>query len=355
MSIESSVIIAAITPRNTGVDTSKISVGAAAEEAGQEQDIPELAPAVAGVPRGLPAGTAIAQSGQSESGEQEQPRPRVVQEDKVEISEEAKRKQAKEAEPVEGELTEEDKEQIEQLRARDLEVRAHEAAHLQAAGSLAKGGAKFDYQKGPDNKSYAVGGHVDISLGKGKTPEETIQRAEQIKRAALAPANPSGKDRQVAARASKLQLEAQEEIQTREQEQIDGAGPKKPEEEGQPLAEGEAERPVGPVGIPTAKTVAAAPTIGTGQVTGPQTIGSGQATGPQTSGSDQTIGATRSTASGETAEEEQAGVSTTQTISTPEPPRSDETNEEEQSQGYNFLGKNVRNSIYATSNISLIL
>ncbi|MBF0265244.1 MAG: hypothetical protein HQL46_08215, partial [Gammaproteobacteria bacterium] len=47
--------------------------------------------------------------------------------------------------------------QIEELKKRDEEVRAHEQAHMAAAGSLSNGSASFDYQNGPDGKRYAVG------------------------------------------------------------------------------------------------------------------------------------------------------------------------------------------------------
>jgi len=97
---------------------------------------------------------------------------------------------------------------VDQLKARDREVRAHEAAHQAAGGSLA-GGASFAYQRGPDGRSYAVGGEVPIDLSAGRTPEETIQRARQIRAAALAPADPSGQDLRVAAEAAALEMAAQ--------------------------------------------------------------------------------------------------------------------------------------------------
>jgi len=46
------------------------------------------------------------------------------------------------------ELTEEEKMIIEELKKIDQEVRAHEAAHLGAAGGYALGGAQFQYQRG---------------------------------------------------------------------------------------------------------------------------------------------------------------------------------------------------------------
>lgn len=101
---------------------------------------------------------------------------------------------------------------VRELARTDREVRAHERAHLAAAGGLARGGAIYSYQRGPDGQLYAVGGEVSIDLAPGATPEETLDRARRIRAAALAPANPSAQDRAVAARASQMALEAQIEL-----------------------------------------------------------------------------------------------------------------------------------------------
>lgn len=99
-----------------------------------------------------------------------------------------------------------------QLQRRDDEVRAHEMAHLSASGGLAIGGASFSYQSGPDGKRYAVGGEVNIDTSAGRTPEETLQKAEQIRSAALAPAEPSAQDRKVAAEAGRMAAQARLDI-----------------------------------------------------------------------------------------------------------------------------------------------
>lgn len=99
-----------------------------------------------------------------------------------------------------------------QLQRRDDEVRAHEMAHLSASGGLAVGGASFSYQTGPDGKRYAVGGEVNIDTSAGRTPEETLQKAEQIRSAALAPAEPSAQDRKVAAEAGRMAAQARLDI-----------------------------------------------------------------------------------------------------------------------------------------------
>ncbi|MBC3872979.1 putative metalloprotease CJM1_0395 family protein [Undibacterium flavidum] len=98
--------------------------------------------------------------------------------------------------------------QVAKLQARDRQVRLHEMAHLAASGGLATSGASFTYQKGPDGVDYAVGGEVSIDTSPGRTPEDTIARARQIQAAALAPADPSGQDRAVAAMAQQMEIEA---------------------------------------------------------------------------------------------------------------------------------------------------
>ena len=98
-------------------------------------------------------------------------------------------------------------EEVKDLEARDREVRTHEAAHQAAAGGLG-GGASFEYETGPDGKSYAIGGEVPIDMSAGRTPEETIRRARQVRAAALAPADPSPQDMAVAAAASQMEAAA---------------------------------------------------------------------------------------------------------------------------------------------------
>jgi len=108
-------------------------------------------------------------------------------------------------------LSEEEKKQVQELQRTDREVRAHEQAHKSAGGSLT-GSASFKTIRGPDGKSYAVSGEVKIDTSPvPNNPEATIRKLEQVKRAALAPSNPSGQDRRVAAEAeAKIQAARQE-------------------------------------------------------------------------------------------------------------------------------------------------
>ncbi len=99
-------------------------------------------------------------------------------------------------------LSNEEKRKLEELQARDKEVKQHEKAHLQAAGHYATSGPSYHWQKGPDGEQYAIGGEVGIDTSEiAGNPEETIKKMEQVKRAAMAPAGPSSQDYRVAAKA----------------------------------------------------------------------------------------------------------------------------------------------------------
>ena len=108
-------------------------------------------------------------------------------------------------------LTADQEAEVADLRRRDAEVRAHEAAHAAAAGALG-GGASFSYEIGPDGRNYAVGGEVPVQMAPGRTPEETIRNAQQLRAAALAPAEPSAQDRSVAAEASAIEAAARAQL-----------------------------------------------------------------------------------------------------------------------------------------------
>lgn len=111
---------------------------------------------------------------------------------------------------------------VSELKARDRVVRAHEMAHMAAGAGLVTRGASFSYQTGPDGQRYAVGGEVGIDTSPGRTPEETLLKAERIRAAALAPAEPSGQDRQVAAAAAKMASQARMEISSASAESAAG-------------------------------------------------------------------------------------------------------------------------------------
>lgn len=122
------------------------------------------------------------------------------------------------------ELDEAEQAEVEELRQRDREVRAHESAHSAAAGQYAQGGPQYEFTRGPDGRQYATGGHVNIDVSAESTPEATIAKARIVRRAALAPAEPSPADRAVAAAASQLETEARRELREAESAALEDAG-----------------------------------------------------------------------------------------------------------------------------------
>ena len=117
-------------------------------------------------------------------------------------------------------LTAEEIKQLLQLKERDREVRTHEQAHLAVAGSYARGGASYTYEKGPDGNRYATGGEVPIDVSEEHSAEATIQKMRVIRRAALAPAEPSPADRQIAANALAKEIQAKQEVAAENQSEL---------------------------------------------------------------------------------------------------------------------------------------
>ena len=116
-------------------------------------------------------------------------------------------------------LTPEQEAQIRALQRRDAEVRAHEQAHASVGGRYA-GMPKYDTVRGPDDRIYAVGGEVEIDLTPVTgDPAATIDKMEVVKRAALAPMEPSAQDRRVAQKADQLRIEAQRDLHRQDAEE----------------------------------------------------------------------------------------------------------------------------------------
>lgn len=127
-----------------------------------------------------------------------------------------------------GELTEEEKEAVSKLRARDAEVHRHEQAHVAAGGQYA-GAPSYTYQQGPDGKRYAVGGTtpIDTSPIPGD-PQATARKLDQVRRAALAPGSPSGADLAIAAAAAAGAAQARAEASRVRREEQQGEGEEAP-------------------------------------------------------------------------------------------------------------------------------
>ena len=122
------------------------------------------------------------------------------------------------------ELSQAEQTQVAELKSRDTEVRAHEQAHVSAGGQYA-GAAQLAYTTGPDGKRYAVSGEVSIDISEiPDDPQATVTKMEVVKRAALAPADPSGADRMVYSAAARIEQQAQGELFTKRMEGSAGSG-----------------------------------------------------------------------------------------------------------------------------------
>jgi hypothetical protein len=115
-------------------------------------------------------------------------------------------------------LTPEQEAKVRELQRLDAEVRAHERAHAAVGGQYA-GAPQYDTTRGPDGRLYAVDGRVSIDVSPVPgDPAATIEKMEVVKRAALAPMEPSGQDRRVAQKADRLMQEARSELQAQQAE-----------------------------------------------------------------------------------------------------------------------------------------
>lgn len=106
-------------------------------------------------------------------------------------------------------LTLKEKLDVRQLAQMERSVREHERSHMVAARDLAISSPNYRLEHGPDGREYAVGGEVNISASTvSGDAQGTIDKALKIERAALAPADPSTKDMQVAAQARAIASKA---------------------------------------------------------------------------------------------------------------------------------------------------
>lgn len=123
---------------------------------------------------------------------------------------------------MEREIRQEEQRILQQLKARDREVRTHEAAHMAAGRPYVRSGPSYTYQRGPDGRPYAIGGQVQLDTSEERNdPEATLNKAEQVRRAALAPAQPSPQDLSVAADASQLAARARVELAAQRRDELE--------------------------------------------------------------------------------------------------------------------------------------
>lgn len=85
------------------------------------------------------------------------------------------------------------------------EIYAHELAHKNAGGAFAG-----DIHIERNSEGIPVSGHVSIKMPvlDKKNPQKTIEHANTVIRAAMAPSDPSGQDYKVANAAEQIKMQA---------------------------------------------------------------------------------------------------------------------------------------------------
>jgi len=120
--------------------------------------------------------------------------------------------QRKQQDPKQQEQQQRHEQQVQDLADRDKEVRTHEQAHQSAGGAYASS-PTYQFTQGPDGKRYATGGEVQIDTSAVPgDPAATIAKMQQIRSAALAPAEPSAQDLSVARSAAASEAKARKEL-----------------------------------------------------------------------------------------------------------------------------------------------
>ncbi len=102
-------------------------------------------------------------------------------------------------------LNEKDKQEL--IKKQYAKIYAHELAHKNAAGSLA--GSIFIEK---NSEGIPVSGHVPIKMPSldNENPDKTIEQADIVVKAALAPSDPSDQDLKVAAQARAIKAQAED-------------------------------------------------------------------------------------------------------------------------------------------------
>lgn len=168
--------------------------------------------------------------------------------------------QEKQGQPSQQQADPDDKQaeqkEIAELKARDLEVRMHEQTHAVIGGQYA-GGPSYTYETGPDGRKYAVGGEVQIDVSViPNDPQATIEKMQQVRSAALAPDEPSGADRAIAAEASRLIQEARTDLLSKAHQEFRGDASAKKQSEFEVFSDTEQEGERDPIMLQRSQVIA---------------------------------------------------------------------------------------------------
>lgn len=113
---------------------------------------------------------------------------------------------------VEPEFSPSELRRIAELERIDTEVKAHEQAHINAGRGLITSAPSYAYTYGPDGKQYAISGEVGIDTSPEQEAQANIDKGQRIQDTALAPADPSPQDYQVAATGKQLEQQGRSDL-----------------------------------------------------------------------------------------------------------------------------------------------
>lgn len=117
------------------------------------------------------------------------------------------------------ELSQAQQREIDRLKETDRLVREHADAHLVAGQGVVLSGPRYSYTYGPDGRQYASGGDVTFDTSREQKPEANIDKGQRLQTAALAPAQPTPEDFQVAAVGKDLETSGRQDLASRQAEE----------------------------------------------------------------------------------------------------------------------------------------
>ena len=109
--------------------------------------------------------------------------------------------------------------QVARLQDRERMLLQDEAAQMATGGMYIKGVPILSYETGPDGRRYVVAVKVQFDTAPAGSPEETLRKAQAIRRAASAASDPAAQDPAIVAAAAMLELQARQEL-GKEQESV---------------------------------------------------------------------------------------------------------------------------------------
>jgi len=101
---------------------------------------------------------------------------------------------------------------LEKFKQSDANIKSHEQIHASIGHTTAP--ISYTYQKGPDGKIYAVGGHVKLDTSIPNDPKAAAFKLDILQKAASAPIDSSAADNNIASQSNLnkilLQLKGEE-------------------------------------------------------------------------------------------------------------------------------------------------